>query len=427
MKLSKKLSLISALLITVSFSFVSCIPVDNSIQTLEPQNNTSVSIQSELNSEIITSENASTNFESFVEDSVTTECSLYDEIDNIISQMSLEEKIYQMFIVTPERLTGFELVTQAGETTAQALESSPVGGIIYFSRNLENENQVTDMISNTQSYAIDDNGIGLFICVDEEGGIISRVADNLETSQKFQSMNTYGENADASEAYNIGCSLAKDISLYGFNVDFAPVADVNLNPANGLDCDGRCFSDDPNKVALMVENIVEGIQDNNVSATLKHFPGLGSANGDTHKGAVYLDRTKDEFINTDFIPFKAGISSGADFVMVSHTIVSDTDDVPCDLSETVVSQWLRNDLNFNGIAITDSHMMGAITDNYSSGEASLMAVKAGIDIVLMPDNIEASFTQIYNAVKNGDITEERINESVRRILLVKSKLGLIKK
>lgn len=351
--------------------------------------------------------------------------SVSDKVQKILSDMSLEEKVYQMFIVTPEQLTGVDVVVQASESTQTALELAPVGGIIYFGQNLQNDSQTTQMLSNTQKYMKDINGIGLFLCVDEEGGYVARIGDHL-TSNQFNYMNTYGQNPDSLEAYQIGVELAENLSTYGFNVDFAPVSDVDLNVDNGLHEYGRCFSDDPNSCAIMVDGIVRGIQDNGISATIKHFPGLGSTTGDTHNDIIYLDRSKEELETVDFIPIKAGIDAGVDFVMVSHMVVNGlSDNVPCDLSKTIVTNWLRNDLNFDGIVITDSHQMSAITNYYTSAEASVMAIQAGIDIVLMPDNLENSVDAIVDAVTNGKISEEQIEQSVTRILTQKEEFGLL--
>ncbi|MGN1411948.1 MAG: glycoside hydrolase family 3 protein [Oscillospiraceae bacterium] len=360
---------------------------------------------------------------------ITIEDTIETKVQSILDNMSLEEKIYQMFIVTPEDLADVDAVTQVDETTKSYLESYPVGGIIYFAYNLESDTQTKEMLSTTQQYMKDINGIGLFMCVDEEGGKIARVSSTLGTTQ-LQPMEYYGENANPEEAYNIGVTLATDISQFGFNVDFAPVSDVDLNINNGLHEFGRCFSSNPQTVALMTENVVKGIQDNNVGACIKHFPGLGSTDADTHDGSVFVERTKEQFQSVDFIPIKSGIDAGVDFVMVSHmTIENLSDGLPCDLSKTIVTDWLRNELNFNGIAITDSHQMGAISsstsEDYSNGKASVMAIKSGIDIVLMPEDLNQSFEAVYQSVVDGEIPESRIDESVTRILLEKEKLNLL--
>ncbi len=352
----------------------------------------------------------------------TTTAEPISKAQEVLDSMSLREKIYQMFVVTPEALNDGEQVLEINDTIKNNLKNQAIGGVILFSDNIDSENQTIELISNLQ----ENSNISLFTCIDEEGGYVARLGNKLDTSQ-LKSMKYYGENPNEDDAYNIGSTLAQELKKYGFNVDFAPVSDVDLSTSNNaLHELNRCFSDDPNIVALMVENVVKGLQDNGVSATLKHFPGLGSSSGDTHEGSVFLTRTKQEFETQDFIPIKAGINANVDFVMVGHIIIDGlSNNLPSDLSSDIVTGWLKNELNFNGIVITDSHSMEAITDNYSSGEASVMAIQSGVDIVLMPENLEQSVNAILSAIDNGEISESRIDESVLKILNQKDKLGIL--
>lgn len=359
--------------------------------------------------------------ESTVQD--TTQVETISKTQEILNSMTLEEKIYQMFIVTPETFNNGQQVLQITDDIKSNLENQQVGGIVFFSENIDNETQITELLADSQNCT----DIGLFMCIDEEGGYVARLSDKLDTTTKLNSMKYYGKNADKDEAYTIGSTLANDLKKYGFNVDFAPVSDVDLSTSNNaLHELNRCFSDDPNVVALMVENVVKGLQDNGVSATLKHFPGLGSSSGDTHDGSVFLTRTKEEFETQDFIPIRAGIDAGADFVMVGHIIVDGlSDNLPSDLSSSIVTGWLKQELGFQGIIITDSHSMDAITDNYSSGEASVMAIQSGVDIILMPEDLNQSFQAVLEAISSGEISESRIDESVLKILNQKDELGLL--
>lgn len=349
-------------------------------------------------------------------------------VEQVMQEMSLEEKIYQMFIVTPEALVdnAVNTVIQTGNMTKQALEDKPVGGIIYFSKNLENETQTSNMIFDAQTCTQNANhNIGLWIAVDEEGGTVARVADSLGTTA-YEDMAVYGDRNDKEEVFMMGSGIADDISKFGFNLDFAPVADVYIDPNNELQ--DRIFSDDPAIVSDMVTAMVQGLQNSGkVSATLKHFPGLGAEDGNTHEDAsAYIERTYEELDTVDFVPFRGGIEAGADFVMVGHQTMSCAeDDMPSDLSKTVITDWLRGNLQFNGIVITDAQNMNTITETYSSGEAALLAFQAGADIVLMPDDLNEAFQSVYDAVENGELSEERINESVRRILTAKAKHHLL--
>lgn len=343
----------------------------------------------------------------------------------VLDGMTLEQKVCQMFMVTPEAITGISPMVEVGNGTKNAMAQYPVGGVIYFSQNLVSKNQVMTMINNTQSYSRTACGIGLFIGVDEEGGKVARCAQKLGTTS-FKSMESYGKDNNYNTAYDIGSTLAKDLKSLGFNVDFAPVADVNINPCNELG--DRIFSSDPNVVANMVCGVSKGLEDNGVCSTLKHFPGLGAESGNTHTNStVLIDRTVDELRNTEFVPFKKAIDSGADFVMVGHMSVTGFgDELPCDLSYKAVTEMLRGELGFKGLAITDAQQMHTISQVYTSGEAAKMSIKAGIDIILMPVDYRAAVDEVCEAVRSGEITEKRIDESVMRILEKKEELGLLK-
>ena len=214
--------------------------------------------------------------------------------------------------------------------------------------------------------------------------------------------------------------------MLGFNLDFAPVADVNLNANNELG--DRIFSTSPDVVANMVDGVVTGIQENGtVAATLKHFPGMGAAGGDTHSdGKVVISRSLDQMRGAEFVPFQQGISAGADFVMVSHvTVTGAGDSLPSCLSPVVCTDLLRNELGFQGIIVTDSMQMQSITANYDSGEAAVKALQAGCDMILMPMDLDKAVAGVQEAVENGTLTEQRIDKSVKRILDEKKKLGIL--
>lgn len=190
--------------------------------------------------------------------------------------MTLEQKVCQMFMVTPEALTGISPMVEVGQGTAKAMKKYPVGGIIYFAQNLNSRSQITAMINNTQNSSKAACGTGVFTAIDEEGGTVARAAQKLGTTS-FSNMAYYGQYNDSGTAYNIGNTIGTDLRALGFNVDFAPVADVNIDPNNELG--DRIFSSNSEVVANMVTNVSMGMQDAGVSATLKHFPGLGAENG----------------------------------------------------------------------------------------------------------------------------------------------------
>lgn len=332
--------------------------------------------------------------------------------------MSLREKVYQMFFVTPEQLGGSYPVTSPID-----FADRPVGGVLCMGANLETQSQTRNMLTKTQENAMQ-NGVGVFLAVDEEGGKVARCAYKLGTTP-FDGMAVYGARNDYNEAFYIGQTIGRDIKSLGFNVDFAPVADVDISPTNELG--DRIFSADPEVCANMVSGVVRGLNSSGVAATLKHFPGLGAEDGNTHtESSIIINRTFDQLRNTEFVPFKSGIQAGSDFVMVGHQKVSCFgDDLPADLSYTAVTTMLRGELGFNGIAITDAQVMNTISNVYYSSTAAKMSVKAGIDMILSPEDLDMAANAIIEAVKTGEISEERINESVTRILTVKQKMGLL--
>ena len=343
-------------------------------------------------------------------------------VEKIMKDMTLSDMVYQMMFVTPEAITKVGNVVQAGEATKKAIEKYPVGGIVYFSTNFENRDQTVKMIENTKSFS----KIPLFISVDEEGGLVSRLGSNPNMGvEKRPAMRTLGDIGDTKKAYEIGKGLANDLKAIGFNVDFAPDADVLINPDN-TEIGDRSFGTDANVVAQMVKNAVEGLEQNGVSATVKHFPGHGSTYNNSHTGYSESGRTLEQLRSEEFLPFKAAIESGVDFVMVSHmTLVNaTTEKVPASISKEVITDWLKNELGYEGIVITDSFSMGAITDSYSVGEATVKAIDAGVDMILMTPDIDAAHDAVMKAVESGELSEDRIRESVKKILLLKHRKNM---
>ncbi len=337
--------------------------------------------------------------------------------EEVLEAMTLSEKIYQMMFVTPESITEVGQVIAAGEKTKEALSKYPVGGIIYFASNFKDKEQTKTMIENTKSYS----RIPLFIGVDEEGGIVSRLGSNPSMGvTHFPPMAEIGKTLDAARAYEVGKTLGEELSDLGFNVDFAPVADVLINK-NNTEIGSRSFGSDALVVSTMVKNVVSGLEEKGVSSTLKHFPGHGSTSVNSHNGRSESNRTKEELLACEFLPFIEGIKAGCDFVMISHmTLVNATEEkVPSSISKEVITHMLKDELGFKGIVITDSFSMGAITKEYSENEAVIKAIKAGTDMILMPKDVKGTHDAIENAVISGEITEERIDESVKKILEIK--------
>lgn len=343
--------------------------------------------------------------------------------EQILSSMTLEEKLWQLFFVAPEALTGEEAVTESSEALQQALAEKPVGGVILFARNLISREQTMALLADVQSAS----RLVPFLGVDEEGGTVSRVGANSAMGvTQLRDMSVYGASGDASALYGDLYNLAQSLNELGFNVDFAPVADVTTgSDENPMKL--RSFSSDPERCASMVSVSVGALQDGGVAACLKHFPGYGTATADDHNGSVSLDRTLEQLEQTEFVPFSAGIGKGAYFVMVSHLSVPAVtgDDTPADLSEKLVTELLRNTLHFQNVVITDAHNMGSIAQNYTSAEAAVAALRAGVDMVLMPQDLQGAYDGVTKAIADGVLTEDRIDRSVLRILNVKIQLGLL--
>lgn len=339
----------------------------------------------------------------------------------LLDSLTLEEKVGQMIFATPDSLTGVTGADIAGTMTQQALEEYPIGGVVYFSQNIKSASQITGMIEKTQSYS----KIPLFIGVDEEGGRVSRLS-RVGITDTLEPMAVYGEAGDEGAVKDIGLTIGGQLREAGFNLDFAPVADIITNP-NNTEIGDRSFSSDPEVAAQMVAAMTEGLQESGVSACLKHFPGHGSTETDSHTALSISQRTIEELRQNELVPFKAGIEAGVGMIMISHMSLPNIvgDNTPCDLSYTIVTELLRQELGYDGVVITDSHEMGAITGSYPCQEAAVKAIQAGCDVVLMPQSVSQAYSAILAAVENGELTEERINESVLRILTLKYRLGLI--
>ena len=332
-----------------------------------------------------------------------------------LSAMTQEEKIWQLFFVTPESLTGYPKVTRAGEATHEALMARPVGGLIYFPQNLETRDQVVTLLANAQSYV----KTPLLLGINEEGGTMSHLSQNAALGvTSLAAMSGY-DNADT--LYGAVKTHAASMKALGFNMNFAPVADVpqgdNAAIAN------RAFSASAEQNATLTAAAVRAMQEQGIAACLKHFPGYGSiqANGEN-----VLNHTAEELSQIDLLPFNAGIADGASFVMVSHTRVPSVtgNDDAASVSSAVVTDLLRQKLGFGGIIITESQQDEAFSAKFSAGEAAVRALEAGCDMILMPKDLQAAYDGIAAAVSSGRLTPERIDESVLRILQTKIRMGI---
>ena len=316
-----------------------------------------------------------------------------------LASMTEDEKLWQLFFVTPEAITNVNTATVAGEATKNALAQYPVGGIVYFAKNLEDRAQAAALLANTQSYA----KIPLFLGVDEEGGTVSRIGANEALGgTKVADMRSFGQSADPAQVYAAGQTLAANLTGLG---------------------------SDPELCASLAGVIVKSLRAEGVVSCLKHFPGYGSATVDDHNGTSIVEKTLDELESCDLVPFQSIIAQegSVPFVMVTHLSYPNVtgSDTPADLSSAIVTDILRDKLGYQNVIITDSQSMSSITDHYSAGEAAVQALAAGCDMILMPSDLQGAFDAVKAAVADGTLTQSRIDESVLRILTVKAEYGIL--
>ena len=347
-----------------------------------------------------------------------------EQINRYIELMSIQEKVAQMFIVLPEALVGVDTVTSAGEATKNAINELPVGGLIYMEKNLQSPEQVKDMLTNLQEYSMKRIKLPMFTAIDEEGGTVTRISGRSGFDvPSIGEMATVGQTGDISQASEVGNTMGRYLSNLGFNVDFAPAADVLSNPNNKV-VRSRSFGSNPEMVANMAVAVMEGLQSYGVCATFKHFPGHGATTGDTHEGYAYTEKSLEELQACELVPFVKGIERAVPFIMVGHISVPTVigDNTPASLSKTMITEVLREQMGYDGIVITDAMNMGAIVQSYSSAEAAIRTIQAGSDIVLMPADFNSAYQGVMQAIESGSIPTDRIDESVRRILKVKLEL-----
>lgn len=341
--------------------------------------------------------------------------------------MSNEEKVGQLFTVNLEQLDDtkgdYYEHKKITKTMKENLQKYPVGGVILFSRNIWNRKQTKKLIRKLQKNA----ALPMFISVDEEGGDVARIGNNPKMkTDTFPTMEEIGRTEDADYVYYMASTIARQIGELGFNVDFAPVADVKTSEMNS-EIGTRSFGGDPKKVAEFVSAYVKGLESENICSTLKHFPGQGSSSGDTHQGSVDIDSSISKLRKIDFVLFVSGIEAGADFVMVSHISVSRVTETsePASVSKLIMTTILREELDYSGLIVTDAFDMACITDKYSAAEAAVKSFHAGADIILMPQDLPEAYDAILSKVESGKISEKRLNDTVQRILKLKFQKGIM--
>ncbi|GKU28529.1 beta-N-acetylhexosaminidase [Clostridium folliculivorans] len=335
-----------------------------------------------------------------------------DPIKEKLKSLTLDEKIGQLTIVGIEG-------TEINDNTKELIKNYHVGGVIFFKENISSRNQALALVQSLKN--INGTGIPLFLGVDEEGGRVSRMPAEYK---KLPSSGTIGKKNNEDISKKVGEILGEEVSSVGFNLDFAPVLDINSNPKNPIIGD-RSFGNNAELVSKLGVATMNGIQSKNIISAVKHFPGHGDTLVDSHKGLPTVNNDINRLRSFELIPFKEAIDNGADMVMVAHILLPNIDKTyPSSLSKVVISDLLRKELGFNGVIITDDMTMGAITLNYDINKAAVTSLKAGSDIVLVCHDYNKEKTvieSIKTAVNNKEITEQEIDEKVYRILKLKDK------
>lgn len=343
-----------------------------------------------------------------------------DPLAEQLAAMTVEEKVGQLLI------GGFE-GTEIGDQATRLVQEYQVGGLILYGRNIAGAGQLVTLTNGLK--ALNGDGIPLFLSIDQEGGGVDRMPPEVRRTPGAYCV---GQTGSVPAAQSYGDVLAAECAAFGLNLDFAPVLDVWSNPGNTV-IGQRAFSADARTVAGLGPAAARRMMDQGIIPAVKHFPGHGDTAVDSHVGLPVVDKSPEELEETELIPFRAAIqSAGTDgqvpAVMVAHILLTQLDpERPASLSPAVVTGLLRDELGFAGAVLTDDLTMGAVTQSYGLGEAAVLAVEAGCDILLVchgQDSVPAVRTALLEAVASGRITAERLDESVYRILRLKTEYAL---
>ena len=334
-----------------------------------------------------------------------------DVIQQKLDNMTLDEKIGQMITIG---IDGYSV----DDTAKQLITDKKVGGVILFKNNISNSNQLLQLINDIKGIN-STNKIPIFISVDQEGGRVNRLPSEIKS---LPSNEVVGNKNDNKLAYDIGKNIGYALGSFGFNMDFAPVLDVNSNPNNTVIGD-RSFSNDKDKVASLGASEINGFKDSNIISVAKHFPGHGDTATDSHYALPIINKTLDELKSVEFVPFKKSIEEKVPAIMVSHILMPQIDaNNPASMSKTIITDILRKDLKFDGLIVTDDMTMGAVTNDLDITTACINAINAGADLLLVChgyDNEINVINAIKDAVNNGIISIDTINRSVYKILSLK--------
>ena len=338
------------------------------------------------------------------------ELTIKDRVEETLSKMTIDEKIGQM-------ITIYYSAPSMDQTLKKAIEEVRPGGFILFSENMTSFDGTLRLIKDIKELS----SIPMFISIDQEGGIVQRLLSikGVDVSN-IPSMYDVGLKNDLSLTYEVGKLIAEELKVFGINMDYAPVIDVYSNPNNTV-IGKRSFGTSTSVVSNQGLMLAKGLEDNGIIPVFKHFPGHGNTETDSHYDLPVVTKSKEELMNSDLIPFKDAIDNNASVIMVGHLAVPSitNDNTPASLSKTLITDFLKKELNYKGLVVTDALNMGALTKYYSKEEICGKAVEAGVDILLMPTSSRVCLKSVKDALNNKKITEDQINESVRKILTIK--------
>nr|WP_154896476.1 beta-N-acetylhexosaminidase [Paenibacillus xylanexedens] len=344
---------------------------------------------------------------------------LLEQYQHKLARMTLREKIGQML------LCGFHGTEAAGDVEC-LLRTYPIGGVIYFARNIESPEQVERLSAGLQGIAAKSGQLPLWISIDQEGGMVARITNGITLMPGQMAIAAAGSDEKAYEAAYIS---GLELKSMGINMNFAPVLDINNNAANPV-IGVRSFGESPQSVADYGVKTIAGLQGAGIAATAKHFPGHGDTDTDSHLDLPVIMHDRERVERVELVPFQAAIAEGVDAIMSAHIYFPalEPERLPVTLSHTVLSGLLRQELGYEGIIVTDCMEMNAIAVHYGTVEAAVMAVEAGADLVLISHTAKLqaeAFEALEAGVKNGRISEKRMDESVARLLMYKEKHGLL--
>ena len=347
-----------------------------------------------------------------------------------LAGMTLEDKVGQLFIGFPygaaaDSADGRNARLYGVDTAAELVARYHLGGVIYFdwSNGLRSPAQVARLSNGLQNAALDSGAsVPLIICTDQENGSVNRIGAPFTELPGASELGRTGSAEDARVAASVA---GAELRAMGVNTDLAPVADVNVNPANPV-IGPRSFSADPALAATMTGAQVVGYQES-VAATAKHFPGHGDTTVDSHTGLPVITHDREQWARLDAPPFRSAIAAGVDVIMTGHLVLPllDPSGDPATLSPAIVTGLLRGELGFAGVVMTDSLRMQGVRDRHPDDRIPVLALKAGVDVLLMPPNLDLAYRSVLAAVRSGELTERRIDESVTRILRMKFRRGIV--